>query len=214
MGKMFWEDIQQASERLNGTYILYGDKVVIVDRCDIRDGNPSALVVYPKGEKSSEWLALDDPKFHDFHRLPPMGYVNVFYFGEPRAVYLERLPERSRAHGLKNGRIAVYELLESGPKNSSKLDFSRVVSDDGYAMTTEGVYPTAREIIDNLPAKCSAALSPTYAISRDAFGAFRLYRRQILVGVIMEDVVKFSRTTDCYREELTGMERFNIKVEG
>lgn len=213
MDKMFWEDTNQANERLQGTYVLHNNRVVYVERCDDRAEGPSARVLISRAGKQS-WIPLADKGFNDFHKLPPLGYVNVFYYGEPRAVYLERMPERSRAHGLKNARVSVEDLGEAGFK-PSRLDYSYIVSsDEGYEARLAGEYPTAKEIIANLTSGCSAAFSPVYAIVRDSFGTARLYRRRLLVGAITNDIVQFTRTTDCYREELAGIERFDIRVEG
>jgi hypothetical protein len=207
--KMFWEDVQQAQDRLSGTYVLHGDKVVFVERCENRDRLPSARCLDTIAS-STAWYPLTDEAFHDFHKLPPLGYVNITRTGYPHAVLLQRLPERSRSHGLKTNRISVSGLVGPGLAPSA-YNYDHIVVDKGYGMAIRGEYPTAKEILDNLDEDTSAAFSPSYAISRDSFGILRLFRKQLMIGVIDEEVVKFARTTDCYREELQQTTTFDIR---
>ena len=206
---MFWEDIHQAAERLPNSYILYGDDVVSVVRCETRKEGPSAQVYFMKDGRE-EWKSLDDPLFHDFHRLPPLGFVNVVSLGKPTAILLTRLPERSRIHGLKNSRVKCEELTPAGLMKSSKTDYSRITTDKGYSWRIANSYPTASEIMEKLPDGCSAAFSPTYGISKDSFGISRLFRRGLAVGIIHENGLRLTKQTAAYREELEESAMFNI----
>lgn len=208
--KMFWEDVQQANERLAGTYVLYGDEAKYIAECASRDGTPKARVINMRTAKE-DWVDLADEKFHDFHKLPPMGYVNLISLGYPQAALLTRIPERSRLHGIRANRVAVAFL--NGPTLSNGgLGFEQIVVDKGYYDAIVKSYPTARQILENLEERESAAFSPSYAISKDDFSVFRLWRRNLLIGIINEEVVSFAKTTECYREELDQTETFNIPV--
>lgn len=208
--KMFWEDVQQANERLAGTYILYGDAVRYVASCETRDGIPSARLQDMR-TGNQEWRDLSDENFHSFHKLPPMGYVNLVSLGYPQAALLTRHPERSRLHGIRSNRVAVAFL--NGPAlGNGGYGYEQVATDFGYDDAIKRDFPTAKQIIENLDEKQSAAFSPSYAISKDEFSVFRLWRRNLLIGIVNEDSVSFTRETSCYKEELEQTESFDIPV--
>src|ERR1700747_3817158 len=69
----FWEDTTQAIGRLSGTYVLYGDEPVHVDRID--EETPIADIRFVNGTRSR--LNLSDEKFHRFRKLPVCGWVNA-----------------------------------------------------------------------------------------------------------------------------------------
>lgn len=208
---MFWEDVVQAGERLTGTYIMYGDEPVKVQAVESRAEGPSATIENVKTGSRTRKL-LSDPKFHDFHKLPPLGYINLIGFKKPVAVYTKRIPERSRSHGLRDNRVTVSLLDQNGLGTTFGINLASVLSDDGYKHRVEGFYPTAEEIVENLPEDCSAAFSPTYAIYKDAYGLFRLFRREGMVGLISHRGLRLTRETACYQEELIELENFNIET--
>lgn len=209
MDKMFWESVEQANERLSGTYIMYGDKPYYVEGTSTREAGPSARLSDLETGKTT-WKVLTDEAFHNFHRLPPLGFVNIVSRGAPVAVYMARIPERSRAHGLKDNRVAVHELGPNGMARGTGMFFSRVAQDKGYTWRVANIYPTAQEIMDKLPENCSTAFSPQYAILKDSSGLFRLFRKTELIGLITDRGLRLSPKTVCYREELEETEAFNI----
>lgn len=209
MAKMFWEDVNQANERLANTYVMYGDDIYHIDRCENASGTPSAYAADPI-HGNYRFISLEDDAWHNFHKLPPMGYVNVMSYGFPMAVLLTRLPERSRSHGIKANRVSVAHLA-GGAIAGSPINFVHIVNDSGYRDNIRGAYPTARQILDNLDEGQSAAFHPSYAISKDDFGIFRLFRKHLMVGVIEDSSVRYTKVTDCYREELEQTESFNIR---
>lgn len=208
--KMFWEDVAQANERLAGTYILYGDDVRYVGECGTREGTPSGRL-HDMRTGRSEWVDLADEKFHDFHKLPPMGYVNLISLGYPQAALLTRIPERSRLHGIRANRVAV-AFLNGAALGNGGYGYEQIVVDKGYDSAVVKEFPTAKQIIENLDEKQSAAFSPRYAISKDEFSVFRLWRRNLLIGIINEESVSFAKTTSCYKEELDQTETFDIGI--
>jgi hypothetical protein len=208
--KMFWEDVAQASERLVGTYILYGNQVYYVGSVDIKDRVPSARLT-DMATGGTTWKDLADEGFHDFHKLPPLGYVNLVNTGYPQAALLTRIPERSRLHGLRANRIAV-AFVSGASVGPAPINYENIVVDKGYQLSIDKQFPSAKQILENIDERQSAAFSPSYAISKDEFGVFRLWRRNLLVAIINEENVSFSKTTDCYREELDQTETFDIPV--
>lgn len=204
---MFWEDSRQADERLTGTYVMYGDKPVMIDRVS----NDSAVIV-PADGSPSKTVRLDDPLFYDFHKLPPLGYVNVVGTGTPLAVLLTRVPERSRSHGLKSGRVTIEELLQAGMMKSPRFNLNGVLSDKGYSHRIAGIYPKVSEILDKLPEGCSVAFSPKYAVCLDGFGLFRLFRRNRQIGLVTPNGLRLSESTACFREDLQAEPSFDINA--
>lgn len=208
--KMFWEDVAQAVDRLTGTYVMYGDDAVYVDRVEARPDGPSARISFPGG--GSAWKLLTDDAFHDFHKLPPMGYVNVVGAGKPMAVLLTRYPERSRSHGIKSGKVAVADLTDKGLVGSRIFDFASVVRDKGYSYRIAGIYPSISEIVEKLEEGCSAAFDSKYAVVKDSFGLLRLFRRNAPVGLLNENGLHLSKTAMFYREEISELDNFNLNV--
>lgn len=206
---MFWEDINQANERLQGTYVLHGERVLYVDRAE-DNGNGPILRCSPIGKTSMESISLADPLWNDFHTLPPMGYMNYIGDGIPRAVHMARRPERSRSHGIRSAAVVVTDLRGTGPVPSSNKDFSIVAIDKGYKYRVSGIFPTVSEILEGLVEESSAAFSPTFAICKDSFGLFRLYRKLALIGLISNKGIRLSPSTICYREEVEETKGFDL----
>lgn len=211
----FWESVEQARERLESSYLMYGNDPVYTHRIENRGGIPSANITSstPGSEIRGDglWKDLADPAFHSFHKLPPLGYVNLRNIGQPTAAFLYRRPEVSRAHGLRNGRIDVGGPYGTIYRRSEVYDFSGILSNLGYRDRLEGTYPTASEIVEKLPNGASAAFSPTFAVSRDAFGNRYLWRRQTLVGTLSEGVTLLRPDTRCYAEELSELPAHDIQ---
>lgn len=208
--KMFWEDIQQASERLTGTYVMYGDDPAYVERVETRDDGPSARLLFPND--TAVWKLLADEAFNDFHKLPPLGYVNVVGYGRPMAVLMARIPERSRSHGLKDNRIAVHDLTDKGLVSSHTFSLTSVLRDKGYKYRISNIYPTVSEIIEKLPDGCSAAFDSKYAVVKDSFGLLRLYRRNAAIGLLDTAGIRLNRLSVFYREEIQELDNFNLNV--
>ncbi len=210
--KMFWEDVQQARDRLEGSWILYDNQPVSVSSVGQRDEGPSAQCLCPKTGKVT-WRLLTDPAFGDFHRLPPLGYVNLVRPGKPTAVYLTRVPDRSRLHGLRSNKVTLHELTPMGlVACSGKYPLEVIFADRGYDYRVADVYPDATEVIEKLPEGCSAAIDSRYAIAKDSFGLCRLYRRQACVGLLNENGLRLSRNSEFYKEEISEIPAFNVNL--
>lgn len=210
MDDIFWENIEQARDRLIGTYILHGDTPVCVESisatgtCTVSDPFELGLKEFP----------LSDPQFHRFHKLPSMGFVNLVGFKRPLAVFLKRIPERSRSHGIKPGKVTVLGLTAGDFRRSEGINYNAVLSDKGYKECIKGNFPNPKEICDFLSYGESAAFSSKYAILRDTFGMFWLFRGDKRIGLLLDQKLSLSKTTECFAEELKEIPDFaNISIQ-
>lgn len=196
-----WADAEQASSRLRGTYVMYDDDVFYINRVHAPSTGLAAEGQHIRTGKGASY-PLDDPNFHGFRKLPPLGWVNLCGVDRPTAMYLRRLPARSNPHGLKNGRISCHELVKGSWNPSRSHDFSGIVKDRGYRMGLDGDYPTPAEIMEKLRVPTTVAFSRLFAISRNLEGEFSLYRRADRVGSLREGEIVVGKGTEWCKEEL------------
>lgn len=198
----FWEDAQQASERLTNTYVLHGDTPFFVQTVSPGDGEtPSAIGrAYPL--EKSEIHNLDDPAFHRFRKLPPVGWVNCERYSE--GLYLERRPIRSRVHGLNDNNVRVGFIPDQAVRLSfGDFSFESVVKDPAYAQCCVGEYPSLEETLSCIRSGTTIAISNKYAVKRDSEGLRWLYRLSERVGLFSGNASLLLANSSAYlREEL------------
>lgn len=183
MTSYFWEDPIQAIERLSGTYVLYGDDPVHVDRID--ETRPEAEIRFVNGARSR--VMLEDPLFHRFRKLPVCGWVNAERLG--RACLVERRMVRNRQHGLSNNNVQIGELQEgSGHVFWRERNFGDIARDNGYSSACKGDYPPLERVFEAIRDNSTIALSPLYAMHRDEYGLRWLYRHGVKVGMFADNV--------------------------
>lgn len=214
MGKdIFWEDAAQAGERLPGCYILHGDEPVLV--AEVRPPTRGSADTIPKvivrdKEDNSKTLLLNDPLFHRFRNLPPIGWVNLEHYKS--GVFLTRRPIRARQHGLNSSNVTV-EMIRKGETEVKKSDirYDTVARDAGYVQACKGDYPGMDEVLLHIREDTCIAVSPLYAIHRDGGGLRWLYRNIERVGLFPETNSLLLMGKNVYlREELMEDSRITL----
>lgn len=197
---MFWTDSQQAGERLNGTFILYGESPAFIEAVSSARNPVASARIYPTGQLQS--LDLEDPRFHDFRVLPATGWVNNYENGE--AMFIERRPVRSRSHGLNHSNTRVgYLPAERQHVLFGDYNYDTVARDRGYAEACSNTFPVLREVLDACRPDSSIAISKKFAITRDNLGVRWLYRMTERVGMFPNaDTVMLAAKYKYLKEEL------------
>lgn len=181
----FWESWEQAHERIQGSYVLYGDAPAFVDVVnppEVPGAVPTASVSL-LGESRTCSKPLDDPLFHRFRKLPPVGWVN--HVKQGNGVFLERRPVRSRQHGLSNNNVFVAS-KSAGAFSWRDYNYFNVVKDKGYPLACKKDYPGMKDVITHIRADTVIAVSPLYAILRDDNGLRWFYRNLKKVGAFFD----------------------------
>jgi hypothetical protein len=195
--KFLWADGTQAQERIQGTYLLFDKQLAYVQ--EIRSS--TATIVYTATGKS-ENVRLNDDRWNDFRDIPPLGWINIFLGGRPKAIFLKRIPVRGRRHGLTRECVVSLILLEEGVSNNGAPSFELVVTDEGYGCSIRGEYPSLEEILTRLPTGCSAAFSPKFAVFRSKTGLFWIYRNELNIGFIQNGTIQTFSEMKFAEEEL------------
>ena len=194
---MFWTDINQARDRLEGSYFLLGNDPVYFER--IREGE-TRVTNYRTGQ-AGVLVSLED--FGDFRKLPPLGWVNWTGGAETRAFYLYRVPMRNRQHGLSSNNCNAGGIENDLYRSrSNRVSFDNVLTNDGYLEAVDGIFPEPGEILEHLQKGQEAAFSMKYAISCDSRGLFWLWRKTDCLGLILKDSIRLLPGQNCYRDEL------------
>ena len=206
----FWTDAGQASERLTNCYILYNDLPVYVER--VREGGDGVAVasVYDHEAKKLQ-LSLNDPGFHRFRKLPPLGWINT---KRPHcAAYLARRPRRTRQHGLSEDNLTVDVIHNStGALQRAGYEISTYIKDPGYLLCCKKEYPTLDDILNCVKEDTALAVSPLYAVFRDNLGLRWLYRGTERIGLFSgADTLTLINTFAYLKEELTDASEITVK---
>lgn len=206
----FWTDAAQAEERLRGSYILYGDSAVYVERiANSRSaGLKAEVTIFPEGKAGN--ISLSDPLFHRFRKPLPTGWVNNLY--SKRAYFLQRSPQRSRVHGMTSGSTAVYTILSDGRmRPSDEMRFDVVVRDQQYQEAIRGDYPALELILDRLKIGTCIAFSNNMALFRDTDGVRWLYIGNDKVGLFTgSDTLLLLSSFSYVKEQLTEAAEFTV----
>ena len=201
----FWEDRDNARERIQGSYIMYDDDIVYVEAVDTYESKLSAKVLDPAAKGSNaryRWIPLDDPGFKMFRELPLVGWVNVALRGRPCAFYLRRTPRRQRMHGLSANSIFVLEFRGGSLVKSGDYGCASVFGDDAYKLCLQGKYPSLEMVLDRLPAGMSCAINNKYVIYHDDGGLKWLFRNEERIGMISGMSLVLLKGASCYQDEL------------
>lgn len=212
----FWADAQQASERIQSSYILLDGLPVYVERVyngvDTATGNAQARI-NKLPNLSVAMVDLKDKRFGKFRRLPLLGWVNISTDWYTGAVYFSRRARNMRAHGLNHNNTTALRFYNNG-----SLQADREYNMDHYVRTqdyvdahTEKGYPTLDEILGAIQPGTSIALSPLFAVYMCDEGVRWLYRKKSKIGFFPGiDSLSLFPSSSFYREEIMDDERFTI----
>lgn len=211
----FWEDLNQAQERIYHTHILYDKKPAFV-REIVDDGAVPRLRLDTfdnKGVPYRELVRMDDPKFGKFRNLPLRGWFNSTATGKCEAVYLARNAKRSRTHGLTYNNTVAYTF-----KNGAELSPSRDYNSNVYMSHSsyceaheEDGYPKLEDILLTIREGSAIAYSPTFCVYRCEDGVRWLYRKRNRIGMFIgADTLSLFPKLGFYREEIMSDKRFTL----
>lgn len=182
---LFWEDSRQASERLNGCCVLYGDMPAYIRNVRVtRDDLAIAeITLYPSGEQMTHNLA--DERFHKFRKLPPLGWTNIKEGGS--ALYLRRRIRRTTRHGLHADNVIVsYGKAPGADVIESTYPFGKVISSEGFADSCKGIYPSLADAIRTVKEGNFMAISKDFALSKSKEGLYGLYFKDRFCGTLSD----------------------------
>ncbi len=196
----FWEDTVQANERLSNTVILYGTDPFYAMQVDARGSIQGNL--YTKDGAVTKALKMDDPNFHRFRKLPPLGWVNSII--DKQAMFLDRTPTRSRLHGLHDQAVVISGIhSESGSTYRTDNRITRFVADKGYLEACHGIRPALNEVLLRIRSSTAISISEKYAVLRDNSGMRWLYRNLNKIGLFVgANTLMLLEGKGFYREEL------------
>lgn len=197
----FWTDYIQASERIANTVVLYDKDPFYVTQC-YQDASPMAAgTLYTDKGASSAHFKLSDPKFHRFRKLPATGWVNSYNY--KRAFNVDRVPVRTRQHGFSDQNVTLATIYDNSRVQNGDERMLRFCSDKGYIEACHGVYPSLRDILENIRQESSLAFSSKYAVYRDDKGIRWLFRGVNKIGLFFgADTLMLLSDSTCYKEEL------------
>lgn len=209
----FWTDLQQATERLLDTVVLYDNDPVLVRNLEPADDGDIRCYISMCGTKGSENVRkkLSSPKFHRFRELPNLGWVNRR--DRPgQAVFLSRRVVATRQHGLSNNNVLCYSLNNSGGVfTAGNISFYNVYTDAGFVESHKGDFPSLRTILDKIQPNTIMAYGLHYAVIRDADGIRWLYRDMDRVGLFFgADSLLLLASKSFLREEIMADRAFTI----
>ena len=194
---LFWENSQQAGERLNGTVVLLGDLPVQIQRVQpSADDLSIADILLPSGEVIQRNLA--DEAFHRFRKLPPLGWTNY----RDTAVFLRRRIRRTTRHGLNNDNVVTYHGSTGGdllPVASPNL--MRVFTDKGFEDSCKGSFPTMEEALSRLRQDRFIALSNDTAIGKGQ-DTYLYYKDRVCGKVLDANTLQLAKRVSYLRESL------------
>lgn len=177
----FWEDVGQAGERLSGTFVLYGDEPVLVERVEPAGGDAIGVIRRFPSSRTSR-ISLSDKLFHRFRVLPPMGWFNSV--AHKTAMYAERQPVRRVGHGLSDNNVHV-GIVQEGRTTPVFRDYryNETARDTGYAEACKDSFPPLKDVLSHIREGSTIAIDSKYAVNRDAAGMRWLYRNRERVGL-------------------------------
>lgn len=216
---MFWTDVTQAQERLQGTFVCYDKKPFFIERVDHRDdkGGPCAVGVPSSSNGKVKVLSLSDEKWNDFRDLPVLGWFNYIPFGSDiiQPVLIERKAVNSRSHGINGNNTRLYILERDGVKQYPRsFDLMPYFSNEGYQETSvdERGYPNLSTILaalDDTPG--GVAFSRKFCVVVTAEGMKWLVRRDKKIGFFTgTDSLNLFPKMGFYKEELQACSSFDI----
>jgi hypothetical protein len=170
-----YTDVNDASQHLLGTVVLYdGNPVVVMGIRNDTDGFQADLVpCYPRGSDIFS-VSLWDPKIKT--RNFNLGYVNF----QSRTVFLTRNPRRQYQQGLSDNNVVV----------STGDRFSHIRTNKNFVDAMQGKYPSISDCVKRIQdGNCvGIAFNTEFALSgNDESGIIRLMYREVEVGVVVDN---------------------------
>ena len=210
VSKAFWHDAGQAEQRLRGSYVMYDDKVVLIERINggERDDISARIKAFPSEVRSD--VLLSNPKFKRFRTLPPTGWVNCDSYVSS-AVYLDRRPLRQQLHGLTDTSVSAGVVIGKELRFRDHMSFTSVVRDPGYTDTIKGNYPSLEQVLQVIQPRSTIAFSKKLAVSMDTDGIRWLFRNKKTIGLFpsIDQFMLLKSATFC-KEELAEDASFTI----
>lgn len=191
---MFWHDLQQANQRLQGSVVLYDGKPIRFRSIESR--NVEVLDI-----ASGDYITvnLEDAKFNDFRQLPKLGFVNT-----PGKLYwLGRYPARSAIHGHSRSNIQVHS-FEKGQVFRSDSNFENLLISNGkyYVESVTGKFPRWDEALDYVTQNQPIAVHHEYAIVRGNDGSDQLWKNKRHIGSVTKKGIFLGKYSLFFREEI------------
>jgi len=219
---IFWTDMRQASERLLHTVVLYDGLPYYVnnllDGADFPDGDHRASL-RQCGEKQEEVRKkLNSPKFKRFRDLPTLGWMNAS--GRVSgAVFLSRRAHTTTKHGLtaQNTLVKYFRSRDDDGnpllRDGGDYNFAHFMYDEGFMQQAVGKYPSLEGTLNNIAEASAIAVSPKFAVMRDARGIRWLYRNTDCVGLFTGvDTLNLLTKYAFLREEIMDDAAFTINT--
>lgn len=218
-GDMFWTDITQAQERVQGTWVMYDGEPVFISRIYEEDGIIKCMI-HPPGEKESgTQKRMDSPKFRRFRELPELGWMNSeLKGGIPIPILISRVVVTTRTHGLNANNIQIGQLyfgngneLPPNITNTAMYSIGHLQKDTGFASMQAGKYPSLMAVLEKIQPGTSLAYSLHYCISKDLLGIRWLYRDAVRVGLFSNnDTLNLLPKHSYLRDEIMADPKFTL----
>lgn len=208
----FWENHEQAHQRLNNGVILFGGSPVFVQDVQAHtDGVPRAHI-HLLPSKDATTKKLNNPLFERFRQSVPLGYINCFFGGATRhCSFLERTTPRTVLHGLTNNNVGCQTLNYNGSFTNDKR-FMAYVYDQSFVDMAIGNYPTFKETAGSMIPASSVAIHRNYALVRNERGLISLFRgRKKIASVPDANTVLLLPGKAHWKEEIQDMSRGAFK---
>lgn len=191
---MFWHDLTQAHQRLNGCVVMYDNKPIKFGSIEGREVRVKDL------ETGLNFVvSLEDPKFNNFRELPKLGFVNV----PGRLYWLTRVPARSVTHGHTRGNVQVFH-IEQGQMYRSDNSYEHLITYYGkyYTDSVNGRFPNWKEALSHAQTTQPIAIHHEFALIRGNDGGVQLWKNKRHVGSVSEKGIYLGSATLYLREEL------------
>lgn len=217
--EIFWTDLTQAVERLQGSVVMYDGLPVyvhtVLDGSDWDDGCHRATTISCGPKKEEARKKLNSPKFKRFRELPKLGWMNA----KIGAVYMDRRAATTRTHGLKNDNTQVSTFRnmdqEGNPyiRKGGDYTYTHFIYEQGYLDMQNEKFPSLEATLDNIVQKSSIAINLKYCVMRDARGIRWLYRNLECVGLFTgTDTLNLLSRHAYLREEIMDDRTFTIRT--
>lgn len=220
---MFWTNVEQAQQRLNSTWVLYGNSPFYVRDVVEENGEPFAYGyqgddVDKRGTYSL--FSLEKEEWNNFRNLPPTGWFNYINPRDNRlnSVYLNRLELITRRHGLclDNSTVVGFIADQDLIGTQRGLSLKGLMWNPGYhnyIQEKEESYPSLSLVLQSILPRQSLAFSNKYTVYRDKEGMRWLYRRTTRIGLFtgVNTLVLFSSKI-YLQEEIQNLLKFDIET--
>lgn len=218
-GDMFWTDMTQAVERVQGSWVMYDGEPVFISRV-YEDGGVVKCHIHPPGNEEGIQKRMDSPKFRRFRELPELGWMNSELKGKGliAPVLLSRVVVTTRTHGLNNNNLQTLQLyfgngneLPPHAANTGVYSIGSLQRDTGFTSMQAGKYPSLMSVLEKILPGTSLAYSLHYCITKDALGIRWLFRDAVRVGLFSNnDTLNLLPKHAYLREEIMSDSKFTL----